>query len=116
MLKLEELTVDTYVRGLVPGSVVKVVHTRAAGDDAMDVIFERLDGSVQKRTVFRADGPTLALDGQVRTFAFDAAPTAFRLAAEATRIKPSAKTSKVILGRAYSPCTLRIFGHALIFD
>ncbi len=51
MLKLKELTVDTYVRGLVPGSGVKVVHTRAAGDDAMDVIFERLDGRGLPRAI-----------------------------------------------------------------
>lgn len=46
VLKLEDLTVDTFVGGLVPGSMS---NAKPAGLDAVDVTFESMDGSVQGR-------------------------------------------------------------------
>lgn len=87
MLKLEDLAVDTFVSGLVPGAAAKVLYLKHAGADAVDVTFERLDGSVLKRTVFRSDEPSLTLESQSRVWSFDAKPASFKLAAEAVRIK-----------------------------
>jgi superfamily II DNA or RNA helicase len=86
-VKLEQLEVDTHVTGIEPAATVKVLYLKKAGSDAFDVTYELLDGRVLKKTLFRADEDKLALASAGRVWAFDAKPAAFKLAAEATRIK-----------------------------
>lgn len=86
MLKLEEIQVDTHVSGIEPSAPVKVLYIKKAGD-AVDVTYELLSGQVLKKTVFRSDEAKLEVASQARVWAFDAKPEAFKLAAEATRIK-----------------------------
>lgn len=86
-MKLEELQVDTHVAGIEPSDPVKVLYSRMAGDGAADVTYELLNGQVLKKTLFRADEAKLSVASATRTWAFDATPESFKLAAEATRIK-----------------------------
>ncbi len=85
-MKLEEIQVDTHVTGIEPSAAVKVLYVKKAGD-AVDVTYELLSGQVLKKTLFRADEAKLAVASQGRVWTFDARPDAFKLAAEATRIK-----------------------------
>ncbi len=87
MIRLEALQVDTHVNGIEPSGPVKVLHVKQAGDDAADVTYELLNGQILKKTLFRADEPKLSVASETRTWAFDAKPESFKLAAEATRIK-----------------------------
>ena len=87
MLKLEDLQVDTHVVGVEPSGQVKVLYVKKAGPDAVDVTYELLSGQVLKKTLFRADEAKLSVASAARVFPFDAKPEAFKLAAEATRIK-----------------------------
>ena len=87
MLKLEVLEVDTHVVGVEPSGQVKVLYVKKAGPDAVDVTYELLSGQVLKKTLFRADEAKLSVASAARVFPFDAKPEAFKLAAEATRIK-----------------------------
>ena len=87
MLKLEELQVDTQVAGVEPSGPVKVLYVKKAGEDAADITYELLNGQVLKKTLFRADEAKLSVASETRTWAFDAKPESFKLAAEATRIK-----------------------------
>lgn len=87
MLKLEDLEVDTHVVGVEPSGQVKVLYVKKAGPDAVDVTYELLSGQVLKKTLFRADEAKLSVASAARVFPFDAKPEAFKLAAEATRIK-----------------------------
>ena len=84
--KHEEIQVDTHVSGIEPSAPVTVLYLKKAGD-AVDVTYELLSGQVLKKTVFRTDEPKLAVASQTRVWPFDAQPEAFKLAAEATRIK-----------------------------
>jgi superfamily II DNA or RNA helicase len=86
-LKLEELNVDTHVAGIEPSGPVKVLYVKKAGEDAADITYELLNGQVLKKTLFRADETKLSVASATRTWAFDATPESFKLAAEATRIK-----------------------------
>lgn len=86
-MKLEDLQVETHVAGVEPASPVKILYVKKAGDDAIDVTYELLDGRVLKKTLFRADELKLSIASEGRTWAFDAKPETFKLAAEATRIK-----------------------------
>jgi superfamily II DNA or RNA helicase len=87
MLKLDQIQVDTQVAGIEPSGPVKVLYMKMAGSDAADITYELLNGQVLKKTLFRADEAKLSLAGETRTWAFDATPESFKLAAEATRIK-----------------------------
>lgn len=87
MLKLEELRVDTQVAGIEPSGPVKVLYVKRASDEASDVTYELLNGQVLKKTLFRSDEDKLSVASETRTWAFDAKPESFKLAAEATRIK-----------------------------
>lgn len=87
MLRLEDLQVDTHVAGIEPSGPVKLLYIKKAGEDAADVTYELLDGRVLKKTLFRADEAKLSVASETRTWAFDARPESFKLAAEATRIK-----------------------------
>jgi SNF2 family DNA or RNA helicase len=87
MLKLEDLQVDTHVLGIEPLGPVQVLYIKRAGTEALDVTYELRSGEVLKKTLFRADEALLSLSSATREWAFDAKPEAFRLAAEATRIK-----------------------------
>ena len=86
-MKLEELQVDTHVAGIEPSAPVKVLYVKRAGEDAVDVTYELLNGQVLRKTLFRAEESRLSVASETRSWAFDAAPVAFKLAAEATRIK-----------------------------
>jgi superfamily II DNA or RNA helicase len=87
VLKLDALEVDTQVLGIEPSGAVKVLYVKQAGADAVDVTYELHNGQVLKKTLFRADEERLSLAGATRLWAFDAKADAFKLAAEATRIK-----------------------------
>ena len=87
MLKLEDLKVDTHVTGIEPGGAVQVLNVKPAGPDAVAIAYELLDGTLLKKTLFRADEAKLDLASEGRVWAFDARPEGFKLAAEATRIK-----------------------------
>ena len=87
MLTFEELQVDTHVVGIEPSGPVKVLYVKKAGEDAADITYELLNGQVLKKTLFRADETKLFIASEARTWAFDAKPESFKLAAEATRIK-----------------------------
>jgi superfamily II DNA or RNA helicase len=87
MLKLEDLQADTHVTGIEPGEPVEILQVKRSGPDSIDVRYERRNGDMAKKTLFRADEQKLALASETRVWAFDAAPDAFKLAAEATRIK-----------------------------
>jgi superfamily II DNA or RNA helicase len=87
VLKLEEIQVDTHVLGIEPSGRVKVLYLKKAGPDAVDVAYELLNGEMLKKTLFRADEEKLSVASAERVWPFDATPAAFKLAAEATRIK-----------------------------
>lgn len=86
MLKLEEITKDAIISGVVPGQVVRVVQTESAGDNALTIYYKTPDGRLHERMLFRDDEAALSLAQAGRPWAFDAPGDAFKLAAEAHRI------------------------------
>jgi hypothetical protein len=60
-MRLEQLTPGAFVRGLVPGAVVRVVQVEWVGDQAVKVTFEEPNGTVRSRMVYRTNEPALEL-------------------------------------------------------
>ena len=86
MLKLEELTKDAQIDGLVPDTVVRLVNVDEIGPNARLVAYRNAQGKLEEQTVFRSDEHRLSLATAGRAWAFDADPAAFKLALEAYRI------------------------------
>jgi NADPH-dependent ferric siderophore reductase len=64
MSRLEQLTPGASVRGLVAGTVAKVVQVEWFGDQAVKLTFEEPGGTVRSRPVHRNDEPSLDLVGE----------------------------------------------------
>jgi SNF2 family DNA or RNA helicase len=86
VLKLENITKDTQLSGLVPDLVVKVFSVEEMGPNARLVVYRNAEGKLEEQTVFRADEHRLSVATAGRAWAFDADPAAFKLALEAYRI------------------------------
>jgi superfamily II DNA or RNA helicase len=86
--RLEELTPDAVVRGLVPGESVTIVAARASGTQSAVVAYRTKDGQVDELVVYRDQEPDLDLvDSTRRQWSFSADAKLFRLVAEARRIR-----------------------------
>lgn len=87
MIKLEGLTPDARVEGVEAGQTVTVVRVKRVGTDSIKLYFERADGSLSERMLFRSDEGKLSLEEAGRSWSLDADPDDFKLAAEALRIR-----------------------------
>lgn len=86
MLRLEDITKDAAVSGIVPGQIVRIVATEPVGENALTVYYRTCDGQVKEQMLFRSNEPALSLAEVGRPWTFDAPGEEFKLAAEAYRI------------------------------
>ncbi|MBT1175486.1 DUF3883 domain-containing protein [Bifidobacterium sp. LC6] len=85
-MKLEEITPNSCIRGLVPHQLVKVVATFPVGN-AIDVVYAMPDGTIRREIIDADAAAACSLSGGENDGPrFDADPDDFRLAAEALRI------------------------------
>ena len=87
MLKLEELTPGASVRGIQPHSAVTVVSVQWYGSEALTLVYRDAGGQVDEELLFRQDEERLELVAEGRPWSFDGNGAAFRLVAEAHRIR-----------------------------
>ncbi len=87
MLKLEELTPGASVRGILPQAAVTVVSVQWHGSEALTLVYRDADGRVADELLFRQDEERLDIVAQGRPWSFDGDGAAFRLVAEAHRIR-----------------------------
>jgi superfamily II DNA or RNA helicase len=90
MLKLDEITKDAQVRGIVPNEIVRIVQVEPVGDHAITAYYKDSQGKLGERMLFRTDEPSLELAQAGRPWAFDADGEAFKLGLEAYRISQAA--------------------------
>jgi SNF2 family DNA or RNA helicase len=83
---LEDLKPGAVVHGVMAGEAVTVVQTEWHGLDVLTLTYRRADGAVGNELVYRDHGLRIEVDDAV-TWAFDADGAAFRLTAEARRIR-----------------------------
>lgn len=87
MARLEELNVGASVRGVVPDALVTVVQVNWYGSDVLQLVYRQPNGAVAERLLYRDDEPELEVATLGRPWSFDADGSAFRLVAEAHRIR-----------------------------
>ena len=85
-MKLDEITADAVLNGVVPRGVVTVVSVQPVGPDAFTLYHKDGEGKLGERMLFRSDEGTISLVEKGRPWSLDADPDDFKLAAEAYRI------------------------------
>jgi len=87
MAKLEELQVDTVIRGILPNSLVTVVGSKWFGSDILELTYKTAEGQVGNELVMRDDAEArLEVVERGRPWSFDGDGRTFRLVSEAERI------------------------------
>jgi superfamily II DNA or RNA helicase len=85
--RLEDLKAGASVEGLTASGAAKVVNIEWFGDQAVKVIYEDANGSVQDRIIYRDEEHSLSISSAGQHWSFDADGSLLRLVTEANRIK-----------------------------
>jgi SNF2 family DNA or RNA helicase len=87
MTRLEDLTPNTAIRGIIPDQTVTVVSTQWYGSEALELTYKGPTGKVANELLYRYDEPRLHLVESGRPWSFDGDGALFRLVSEANRIR-----------------------------
>ncbi|MDX2031513.1 MAG: helicase-related protein [Blastocatellia bacterium] len=87
MSKLEELTPNAALRGVLPHSLVTVVSVQWFGTEALELTYKTPEGKVANELLYRHDEPRIEIAEQGRPWSFDGDGALFRLVSEAHRIR-----------------------------
>ncbi len=86
MARLEELTRDTAVRGILPDGLVIVVDVKWIGNAAIELTYKDSTGRLGNELIYRDREATLEVVTSGRPWSFDGDGRMFRLVSEAKRI------------------------------
>ena len=86
-MKLEELTTNAAVEGVLANSLVTVVNVQWYGDDAVELTYKTPAGEVANELLYRDDESRISVAEQARPWSFDGDGALFRLVSEAQRIR-----------------------------
>ncbi|GMV79773.1 MAG: hypothetical protein AMXMBFR7_09570 [Planctomycetota bacterium] len=87
MAKLEDLTPNAAVKGILPNCQVAVVSIQWHGSEAVELTYKDPAGRVEQRLLYRHDEPALEVVEVGRPWSFDGDGALFRLVSEANRIR-----------------------------
>ncbi len=87
MSKLENLTPNAAVRGILPGSLVTVVNVQWFGSEALELTYKMPEGKVANELLYRHDESRIEVVENGRPWSFDGDGALFRLVSEAHRIR-----------------------------
>ena len=87
MARLEELTPNAAVRGILPNGLVTVVNIQWHGSAALELTYKTPEGRVANELLYRHDEPRIEVVEQGRPWSFDGDGALFRLVSEAQRIR-----------------------------
>src|SRR5215208_8124751 len=87
MTRLEDVRDGVFIRGITPQGTAKIVSVEWHADQAIKVIYEDGDGSVNSRLIYRYEEPSLEVVESGDPWAFDGDGTLLRLVSEAMRIR-----------------------------
>ena len=87
MSSFQAIKIGDRIKGLIPGESVQIITTQPIGDDAVEIVFRKNDGSMGNQLLY-ADGlAALSTETDALPWKFDADATQVRLVSEAYRIK-----------------------------
>ena len=86
MVRLEELTKDAVIKGILPNVSVKIVDVEWHGDDVITVIYLGPNGAPQNELIYRDHEPNLEVVQEGRPWSFSEDGKLLQLVSEAMRI------------------------------
>ena len=87
MIKLEDLTPNAAIRGILPDNLITVVNVQWYGSEALELTYKDHSGRVANILLYRHDEDRLHLVETGRPWSFDGDGALFRLVSEAQRIR-----------------------------
>src|SRR5262245_28329226 len=87
MSKLENLTPNAALRGILPNSLVSVVNVQWFGSEALELTYKTPEGRVANELLYRHDEARIEIVEAGRPWSFDGDGALFRLVSEAHRIR-----------------------------
>ncbi len=87
MVRLEDITKDTIVKGVLANIAVKIIDAKPIGTDALKIVYEASNGVTDQEILYRDREPTLELVERGRPWSFTGDGNLFRLVSEAQRIQ-----------------------------
>ena len=87
MARLEDLTPNAAVRGILPNGLVTVVSVQWHGSAAVELTYKTPEGRVANELLYRHDEPRIEVATVGRPWSFDGEGSLFRLVSEAQRIR-----------------------------
>jgi SNF2 family DNA or RNA helicase len=87
MTRLEDLTPNAAIRGIIPDQTVTVVNTQWFGSEALELTYKDPSGKVANELLYRYDESRIELVESGRPWSFDGDGALFRLVSEANRIR-----------------------------
>ena len=86
-MKLEDLTTNAAVAGILGDSLVTVVSVQWYGEAAVELTYKTPAGEVANELLYREDETRISIAQQARPWSFDGDGALFRLVSEAQRIR-----------------------------
>ena len=86
-MKLEDLTINASVQGVLADSLVTVVSVKWFGDSAVELTYKTPSGQVANELLYRDDESRIETVERGRPWSFDGDGALFRLVSEAQRIR-----------------------------
>ena len=87
MTKLDDLTPNAAVKGILPDCMVTVVSVKWFGTDAVELMYKDPGGKPGNTLLYCSEEPRLEVAAQGRPWSFDCDGALFRLVSEAQRIR-----------------------------
>ncbi len=87
MSRLEEITPNTTLRGILPDALVTVVAVQWYGSEALELTYKTPTGKVANELLYRHDEARVEVTERGRPWSFDGDGALFRLVSEAQRIR-----------------------------
>src|SRR5690606_31665352 len=87
MARLEDLTIGSFVRGILPEALATVVSVKWFGSEALELTFNDPTGRLANLLIYRHGESRLEVVEQGRPWSFDGDGRLFRLVSEANRIR-----------------------------
>lgn len=87
MSRLEDLTPNAAVKGILPDALVTVVSVQWFGSEALELTYKGATGRVANELLYRHDEPRIEVVERGRPWSFDGDGALFRLVSEAQRIR-----------------------------
>lgn len=86
MAKLEHITPETSIKGVLPEGLVTVINVKWIGTVAIELTYKDAEGNLGSELVYRDREPTLEIVTTGQPWSFDGNGALFRLVSEARRI------------------------------